>query len=111
VVRGDLWVGSASVAKPIGPFMALDAVDAVELGELLALLSDWMASDPNRLDASLHDFLGVPDYVGPVSTVDELRADVGRFAEYCWAMTRRPANYLARLHPGREGVSSLAAGD
>jgi hypothetical protein len=41
--------------------MGLDAVDAVELGELLALLSDWMASDPNRLDASLHDFVGVAD--------------------------------------------------
>jgi hypothetical protein len=68
------------VAEPIGPFMGFDAVDAVELGELLALLSDWMASDPNRLDASLHDFVGVADYVGPVSTVDELRADVDRFA-------------------------------
>ena len=49
---------SAFVAEPTGPFMGLDAVDAVELGELLALLSDWMASDPNRLDASLHDFVG-----------------------------------------------------
>jgi hypothetical protein len=36
--------------------------------------------NPNRLDASLHDFVGVADYVGPVSTVDELRADVDRFA-------------------------------
>jgi hypothetical protein len=68
------------VAEPIGPFMSPDAVDAVELGELLALLSDWMPSDPNRLDASLHDFVGVADYVSPVSTVDELRADVDRFA-------------------------------
>jgi hypothetical protein len=32
---------------------------AVELGELLAFLSDWLASDPNRLDAS-HDFIGSP---------------------------------------------------
>jgi hypothetical protein len=57
------------VAEPIGPFMSPDAVDAVELGDLLALFSDWMPSDPNRLDASLHDFVGVADYVGPVSTV------------------------------------------
>ena len=27
--------------------------------ELLAFLSDWLASDPNRLDAS-HDFIGSP---------------------------------------------------
>jgi len=42
------------MAEPIGPFLGLDAGDAVELGELLAFLSDWLASDPNRLDASLH---------------------------------------------------------
>jgi hypothetical protein len=32
------------------------------------------------LDASLYEFVGVPDYVGPVCTVEELRAAVGRFA-------------------------------
>jgi hypothetical protein len=31
---------------------------------LLAFVSDWLASDPNRLDASLYEFVGVPDYVG-----------------------------------------------
>jgi hypothetical protein len=39
-----------------------------------------MASDRNRPDASLHDFAGVADCVGSVSTVDELRAEVDRFA-------------------------------
>jgi len=34
------------MAEPIGPFLGLDAGDAVELGELLAFLSDWLASDP-----------------------------------------------------------------
>jgi hypothetical protein len=68
------------VAEPIGPFMGLDAVDAVELGELLPCLAIGWPVTPNRLDASLHDFVGVADYVGPVSTVDELRADVDRFA-------------------------------
>jgi hypothetical protein len=64
----------------IGPFGGLDAGEAVELGELLAFVNDWLASDPNRLDASLYEFVGVPDYVGPVCTVSELRAEVGRFA-------------------------------
>lgn len=75
-----LSVGSASVAEPIGPFLGLGVGDAVELGELLAFLSDWLASDPNRLDASLHDFVAASDYVGPVCRVDELRTDVDRFA-------------------------------
>jgi hypothetical protein len=34
------------MAERIGPFLGLDAGDAVELGELLAFLSDWLASDP-----------------------------------------------------------------
>jgi hypothetical protein len=32
------------------------------------------------LDASLYEFVGAPDYVGPVCTVHELRAEVDRFA-------------------------------
>lgn len=42
---------------------------------MLAFVSDWLASDPNRLDASLYEFVGVPDYVGRVYRVDELRAE------------------------------------
>jgi hypothetical protein len=68
------------MAEPMGPFLGLDTGDAVELGELLAFLSDWLASDPNRLDASLHDYVGAPDHVGPVCRIDELRADVERYA-------------------------------
>jgi hypothetical protein len=56
---------------------------------LLAFLSDWLASDANRFDASLHDFVGLPESAGGVGTVDELRADVDRFARlllgYDWA--------------------------
>jgi hypothetical protein len=59
----------------------IDAADAVELSEILALLSDWLASDPNRLDASLHEFLGSPNLIGPPATLDELRADLDRFAD------------------------------
>jgi hypothetical protein len=41
------------MAEPMSPFLGLEASEAVELGELLAFISDWLASDPNRLDASL----------------------------------------------------------
>ena len=61
--------------------VSLDAADAVELGEILAFLSDWLLNDPNRLDASLDAFLGTPDLTGPAGTLDELRADLDRFAE------------------------------
>jgi len=68
------------VAEPlIDPFRGLNLSGAVELVELLAFVSDWLASDPNRLDASLYEFVGVPGHVGPVCTVDELRAEVDRF--------------------------------
>jgi hypothetical protein len=60
--------------------VSLDAADAVELGEILAFLSDWLASDPNRLDASLYEFLDTPDLASPAATLDELRADLDRFA-------------------------------
>ena len=70
-----------SVAEPrIGPFRGLGVSEAVELGELLAFVSDWLAADPNRLDASLYVFVGVPVHVGPVCTVHGLRAEVDRFA-------------------------------
>jgi len=39
----------------------------------------WLAT-PNRLDASLYEFVGVPDYLGPACDVHELRAEVDRFA-------------------------------
>jgi hypothetical protein len=68
------------MAEPIGPFLGLDAGDAVELGELLAFLSDWLASDPNRLDASLHDYVGAPDHLGAAYRIDELRADGEHYA-------------------------------
>jgi hypothetical protein len=44
-------------------------------------LSDWLAGDPNRLDASLYEFAGVSTDAGTVCSVDELRADVSRFAD------------------------------
>jgi hypothetical protein len=61
--------------------VSLDGADALELGEILAFLSDWLLSDPNRLDASLYEFMGRPNFVGPVDSLGELRADLDRFAE------------------------------
>jgi hypothetical protein len=65
-------------------------------------LSDWLASDPNRIDPSLHDFVGVPHHVGPACTVEELRADVDRFARtllgYDWT-NRRRASTTSRCQP------------
>lgn len=88
------------MAEATEPFRGLDAGDAVELGELLAFLSDWLASDPNRLDVSLHDFDGLPDHVGSAK-VDELRSAVDRFARmllgYDWVtgeILRPPAPRL-----------------
>jgi hypothetical protein len=88
-------VGWALVAeRRIGAFLGLDADEAVELGELLAFFSDWLASDPNRLEASLYEFVGVPDYIGPACEVGELRAEVDRFARlllgHDWANGEEP---------------------
>lgn len=68
------------MAEPVRPFLGLDADDAVELGELLTFLSDWLASDPNRLDASLHDYVAPSDHPGASCRIDELRADIERYA-------------------------------
>lgn len=43
------WIGLGLVAEArIGPFEGLDVGEAIELGELLAFVGDWLASDPNR---------------------------------------------------------------
>ena len=56
------------------PSMTLDAVDAAELAEMLAFLSQWLARDPGRLGASLGDFVGHPAY-----GIQHLRDDLDRF--------------------------------
>jgi hypothetical protein len=79
-VAGSVGLGFVSEPR-IGPFLGLDVGDAVELGELLAFLGDWLAGDPNRLDASLYEFVGVSSDFGSVcGGVEELRAEVNRFA-------------------------------
>ena len=53
----------------------LDPVDAVELGELLTFLRDWLNADPEPLKASLTTYLGSPGY-----NLNALRADLARFS-------------------------------
>ncbi len=56
------------------PELRLDVVDAAELAELLQFLSQWLARDPDRLGASLGEFVG-----HPACNVGELRQDLDRF--------------------------------
>ena len=56
------------------PDMRLDASDAAELAEMLQFLSQWLARDPDRLGASLQDFVG-----HPASGIRQLREDLERF--------------------------------
>ena len=55
------------------PTTSLDTSDVIELTELLQFLNDWLAADPNRLDASLTRFVGHPAY-----DLNQLRADLHR---------------------------------
>ena len=56
------------------PPVTLDALDAVELGELLEFLLDWLHQDRDVLITSCHRFtLGL-------LRLDELSTDLARFA-------------------------------
>lgn len=55
--------------------MTLDPGDAAELAEMPRFLSDWLASDQDRLGASLADFAGSRAY-----GTRQLRDDLDRFA-------------------------------
>ena len=53
----------------------LDTTDALELGELLAFLDDWLSGNDNTLLAtSLHRFVGTTGY-----DLNALRTDLARF--------------------------------
>jgi hypothetical protein len=56
------------------PSTSLDTSDATELAELLQFLSDWLAADPDQLDASLTRFVGHRAYAA-----SRLRTDLHRF--------------------------------
>ena len=57
------------------PQTCIDTADAIELAETLQLIASWLASDPERLAASLLAYIGHPAY-----GLDALRADLDRFA-------------------------------
>lgn len=54
--------------------VCLDVGDAVELGELLEFIGEWLVWDRSLLAESLGRFLGIDGY-----DVDALRADLSRF--------------------------------
>jgi len=54
--------------------VCLEAGDAVELGEMLGFLGQWLASDRVVLGASLRRFIGTEGY-----DAEMLRADLLRF--------------------------------
>jgi hypothetical protein len=56
------------------PQIRLDAVDAVELTELLQFPAGWLARDPDRLGAPPQDYVGHPAY-----GTAQLRQDLDRF--------------------------------
>ena len=56
------------------PQVCLDAGDAVELGEMLEFLGEWLECDRSRLADSLGRFVGSDGY-----DIDELHADLSRF--------------------------------
>lgn len=54
--------------------VTLNATDAAELAEMLQFLADWLQRDPDRLRASLEDFVGHPAY-----NTRQLQQDLDRF--------------------------------
>jgi hypothetical protein len=56
------------------PTTSLDTSDAAELAQMLQFLTDWLAADPDQLDASLTRFVGHRAY-GAV----QLQTDLHRF--------------------------------
>ncbi len=54
--------------------VCLDAGDAVELGETLGFIGDWLVSDRERLAESLRRFLGIDGY-----DIEQLGSDLSRF--------------------------------
>lgn len=57
------------------PQTRLDLTDATELAELITFLTDWLAADPDTLNASLTRYVGHPAY-----DLTQLNQDLHRFA-------------------------------
>ena len=59
------------------PTVSLDAVDAMELAELLQFTNHWYASDHDNLNESLLRFVANP--IPGSYSLDRLRHDLDRF--------------------------------
>ena len=55
------------------PNISLDLADAMELGQLLEFLDDWLATAPDQLAPSLARFIDAPGY-----DLEQLRTDLQR---------------------------------
>jgi hypothetical protein len=54
--------------------VSLDSGDAMELGQLLRFLDDWLSADSGRISESLTRFVGCESY-----DLESLRGDLARF--------------------------------
>ena len=52
----------------------IDPADALELGQLLEFIDDWLDTDPAHLAPSLARFVGHPAH-----NIEQLRTDLQRF--------------------------------
>ena len=52
----------------------IDPTDALELGQLLDFIDDWLNADPEDLTPSLARFVGHPTY-----TIEQLRTELQHF--------------------------------
>jgi hypothetical protein len=73
---------------------------------MLQFLSQWLARDPDRLDASLAQFVGHPAY-----GLDELRGDLERFVFLLGGNDGESLFGPARDDPGRYPAGSSAAAE
>jgi hypothetical protein len=67
------------------PTIDLAFDDTVELAEMLRFINGWLTNNPDRLDASLRDYVGHPAH-----HIASLQADLARFT------------FLLRDDPDRE---------
>ena len=77
--------------------VTLDATDAAELAEMLQFLADWLKRDPDRLRASLEDFVGPSRlHHQPAASVasraaeGQLSSRTLRVLTCCWKATALP---------------------
>jgi len=83
------------------PQVCLDPGDAVELGEMLEFLSEWLVCDHSRLADSLRRFVGSDGY-----DIDQLRANCPGSGSCLASPTANGASTV--MHD--DGVSRITGG-